>query len=270
MPDPKKAKEYARHLESLMKGLQILDCLQGRPQMTLAELAGELGAYKSRIMRLCGTLEHMGYVVFDAQERVYRLGPRIPSLARVYESSNPLLPAIKPTLEYLFTTLKQVIAFHRLHDNGKLCIYRLSEGLDYSEPSVQQERALHSGAPGRVLLAFAPEEFRRDFFSGDEEYPRLTPNTITTKEALWEEVLRTREKGYAETFEERTVGLVGIAAPVFQYSNVLVGAISIAGKKEYFNDDFRRHAIRLLLEETSGLSARFGAGKGGDAVRQTA
>ncbi|GHV38405.1 hypothetical protein FACS1894187_17180 [Synergistales bacterium] len=101
MPARDKPRESQKHVESLMKGLEVLDSLQGRPEMSLTEIADALGIYKSRAMMLCGTLEHMGYVVYDGRERVFRLGPRVPGLARVYENTNPLLALVRPALERL-------------------------------------------------------------------------------------------------------------------------------------------------------------------------
>ena len=258
MKERKKSQESERHLETLMKGLEILDCLQGSPAMTITEIANELGIYKSRVMRLCGTLEHMGYVMFDERERVYRLGPRIMSLARVYESSNPLVPLLRPAMESLFEALGKTVSFAILHNKGQICAYRVSEEQNFKEPSIYQERTLHHGASGRVLLAFAPEHFRERFFAGDKSYPALTPRTITSPQKLWEEILKTQRTGYAITSDERVMGSIGIAAPVFQFSGVLVGSLSVSGKKDDFPEAFVRRALELLLEETSALSTKLG------------
>ncbi|GHS85188.1 IclR family transcriptional regulator [Synergistales bacterium] len=266
MPARDKPRESQKHLESLMKGLEVLDSLQGRPEMSLTEIADALGIYKSRAMRLCGTLEHMGYVVYDGKERVFRLGPRVPGLARVYENTNPLLALVRPALERLFSALKQSIAFHKPHDGGMLCVIRLSKNASSDQIPVWQERALYSGAVGRVTLAFSSEEFRENFFAERDKYQPLTPHTITTSEVLLKEIQKTRELGYAATSEERELGMTGIAAPVIQYSNDLVGVVSVSGRIERFNEALRREAIRLLLDETAKLSKRLGADKGGDAA----
>lgn len=258
MKERKKSQESERHLETLMKGLEILDCLQGRPAMSITEIANELGIYKSRVMRLCGTLEHMGYVVFDERERVYRLGPRIMSLARVYEGSNPLVPLLRPTMESLFEALGKTISFAILHNKGQICAYRVSEEQNFKEPSIYQERTLHHGASGRVLLAFAPEHFREIFFSERESYPALTPHTITSPQKLWEEVLKTQKSGYAITSDERVMWSIGIAAPVFQFSDILVGSLSVSGKKEDFSEEFIDRSLTLLLKATAALSEKMG------------
>ncbi len=253
-----KSKESEKHLETLKKGLQILDCLQGRSEMTLTEIASELGLYKSRVMRMCGTLEFMGYLIFDDQKRVYRLGPRVLSLGRVYENTNPFISMIRPLMEDLYNKLHRTVSFSVLHGMKQLCAYRISERQSFIEPSAYQETALYVGATSRVLLAFAPNNFREEFFSSVESYPALTPNTITSRETFMQAVMQTQRDGYAITTDERVMGSVGIAAPVLQYAGILVGSMSISGNKDGFSDDFVRECLHDLLRGTGELSKKFG------------
>lgn len=258
VPAGRKSKESEKQLETLTKGLQVLDCLQGRPEMTLTEIASELGLYKSRVMRLCGTLAYMGYLIFDDHRRVYRLGPRVLSLGRVYENTNPFIPMIRPSMEYLYNKLNRTVSFAILHGMKQLCAYRISEHQSFVEPSAYQETALYVGATSRILLAFAPNNFREAFFSDGEDYPALTPNTITSREELLKAVMQAQRDGYAITADERVMGSVGIAAPVLQFSGILVGSMSISGNKDGFGDDFIRECLSSLLHETGELSKKFG------------
>lgn len=260
MAERTQSKESQKLHEGLTKGLEVLDCLQGRPEMSLTEIAGELGLYKSRVMRICGTLERMGYVVFDARERLYRLGPRIPALARVYENTNPLLAVVKPTLETLFAALKESVAFHKLHGDSLICVHRLSRGIgQYEIAPTWQDRDMYYGARGRIVLAFGPAERVERFFADGEEYRTLTPYTPASKEDLLEDVLAVRARGYAVTSEERMLGQVGIAAPILQYAGTLAGVVSVSGRKENLNETFRERAVPLLLQETRKLSEKLGA-----------
>ena len=258
MSSNRKSKESEKYLETLMKGLQILDCLQGRPEMTLTEVASELDLYKSRVMRLCGTLEYMGYLIFDDRRRVYRLGSRLLSLGRVYESTNPFIPLIRPSMERLFEKLRRTVSFSILHGMKQLCAYRISEHHSFVEPSAYQESALYIGAASRILLAFAPSGVREEFFSSRESFPALTPNTITDKEELLKAVMAAQRDGYAVTSDERVMGSIGIAAPVLQYSGILIGCMSISGNKDAFDNAFVEECRGLLLLETSELSEKFG------------
>ena len=58
---------------------------------------------------------------------------------------------------------------------------------------------------------------------------RFTPNFITHPETLKKVLAKIREQGYALDNEEFSEGLMCVAAPIFNYSQMEVGAISISG-----------------------------------------
>src|SRR3546814_13422191 len=65
---------------------------------------------------------------------------------------------------------------------------------------------------GKALLAHMPETERNDYLSSGTFVP-LTPNTLTTPEALSAEFDRIRRYGYALDEQEIVQGLVCIAVP---------------------------------------------------------
>lgn len=253
-------RESSRHLESLMKGLEVIDCIEQRPnaEATLTEIAEALGLYKSRVIRLCGTLLHMGYLVHDQQEKIYRLGPRLLSLGRAYERTNPLLLAVKPTLESLHHRLGATASFYILRGLRRICAAKVSSRQGWMRTSEGQERELHYGSAGKIFLAFGPQELRETFFSGSEPYTKLTPFTPITAKKVWEEVRKVREQGYAASCEERVMGFAGLAAPVFRSDGELVGALSVAGDAKDFNASRIAEMTPVLLEEAEALSKKLG------------
>ena len=63
-----KSKESERLNASLIISLRILEFLEETEQpASLAEIRKKLALNKSRVMRLCGTLEHMGYLKHDQE-----------------------------------------------------------------------------------------------------------------------------------------------------------------------------------------------------------
>ncbi len=265
----RKSLESGRHLESLMKGLEVLDCIERSPASaaTLTEISTALGLYKSRAIRLCGTLEHMGYLIHDRQEKLYRLGPRLLSLGKAYEGTNPLILAVKPTLEALHKQLDATVSFYVLRGLKRVCVAKVTARYGWTNTLEGQERELHYGSTGKVFLAFGSQRLREEFFSSPEPYVRLTPFTMTSSKQVWDELHTVREKGYACSFEERVMGLAGLAAPVFEFGGDLVGALSVAGAKENFTAERMPLYIAPLLGASKDLSRQLGfkeaSGKGG-------
>ena len=264
------SKEAERHLESLIKGLEVLDCIERCPESaaTLAEIAEKTGLYKSRIIRVCGTLEHMGYLIHDRREKVYRLGPRTFSLGRAYEYTNALILESKPFLETLHTQLKLTASFYILRGMKRVCISKVSTRHGWIHTMEGEERELHYGSTGRIFLAFGPEELQEKFFAQPEPYPKLTPQTPSTGRQVWEYVQETRKKGYAATFEERIMGQAGVAVPVYR-AGELAGALSVGGDVQDFSAERIPDYLALLRQEAEKLTQKLTQRKsGGDQKRK--
>lgn len=66
----------------LLSGLRILESFTAaEPALRVGEIAERLGTHKSTVSRTLATLEEAGYVERDAQDRRYRLGWAVVSLA---------------------------------------------------------------------------------------------------------------------------------------------------------------------------------------------
>jgi DNA-binding IclR family transcriptional regulator len=80
-----------------------------------------------------------------------------------------------------------------------------------------------------VTLAYLPEDQARTLLPATLR--PVTNHTLTARGDLWRELAAIRARGYSVADETLEVGLVAIAAPVFDHDGRAVGAISIAGPK---------------------------------------
>jgi DNA-binding IclR family transcriptional regulator len=76
----------------------VLDCLRVQPLLTLKKISELTKMKKSRLIRLCGTLESKGYLVYDSETQHYKLGSSILSPSKVYERSHDLISLSRPVL----------------------------------------------------------------------------------------------------------------------------------------------------------------------------
>jgi DNA-binding IclR family transcriptional regulator len=117
----------------------------------------------------------------------------------------------------------------------------------------------HCTAVGKVLVAFGAARLQRGALE------RLTPHTITDRDALSAELDTVRACGYATAVGELEPGLVAVAAPVLDADGRAVAAISISGPQFRIPSDRLDGFGKLLTKETETLSARLGfrpAGEG--------
>ena len=87
---------------------------------------------------------------------------------------------------------------------------------------------------------------------------RFTPSTIVELEAIREDLRLVKQRGYAIDNEEVQKGIWGLTAPVFNYHQNLVAAVTIVVKASNFNKDKFPELITYLTDKTSFISRQLG------------
>lgn len=106
---------------------------------------------------------------------------------------------------------------------------------------------LHATAAGKAILAHMPKTHVEEIIS-QHGLPSYTPNTITNKENLFDELLNIRDRGYAINDEERITKQRAIGVPVLDSVNSPVGALSISGPAHRVNmEEIKNNLSELLL-----------------------
>ena len=127
-------------------------------------------------------------------------------------------------------------------------VYSINEG-DYME--------LHPTATGKVLLAYAEEEFIKKVLD-KTKLESFTPTTVVDKEAIRGELSKIRQQGYALNREGREAGVAAIAAPVFDFENKVPAALAIVGSAQRFTEENTPVLLEQLLNATRGMSRLMG------------
>src|ERR1051326_6315243 len=91
-----------RHIQSLHRGLTILDELSGgAPELGVTEIAARLGVHKSTAFRLLSTLRAHELVEQDASTEKYRLGAGLVRLGGAVVAEMDLVRTARPLLRDL-------------------------------------------------------------------------------------------------------------------------------------------------------------------------
>lgn len=211
-----------------MYSLLILDQLEQDAELSLSELSRAVGIHKSRTLRLCGTMERMGYIIRRNDDAKFILGPRLLSLGKAFERQNPLLQTLRPELRELSRELDENISFQVIDGERRLflCTANRPHTVRYLSPEGAEGKFPY-GASSKVLLAWGPAELREQILS-EAPYPRYTEYTVTTQSELLRSISETLKQGYAISREERTYGTAALAVPVFSEGEKLLGSLSIS------------------------------------------
>ncbi|MFN8222986.1 MAG: IclR family transcriptional regulator [Gaiellales bacterium] len=220
----------------------------------LREIAKGVEMNPSTVHRLLGLLEEEGLVRQDDHGGAYGLGPELLRLARLASGTHPAHVAALPAMRELAEASGETVTFG-LYDpvRRQLSVAAVveSDAPFRYVPELDEWRDVHTGASGRAVMAFLPEEERRLVVARTKLAP-ATEHTITS-EAELEEVLRAvRVRGYAFSREERRIGGVGIASPVFGPGGKVLGEVGVSVPTQRFDpaDEERLAALVTSCAET--------------------
>jgi IclR family acetate operon transcriptional repressor len=240
--------EQAKYaVKSVETAFRILDALKDLDGAGVSELATHLDIPKSTIHNYLSTLVQEEYVVKDGL--TYHVGIRFleyGAYARVqlsiYEIATPEVDELAATTGELANLMVEE------HGRGSYLHRARGDKAVQVEAHVGTRVPLHGTALGKAIMAHLPRE-RVNEIVERHGLPASTPNTITDRETLDDELARIREEGVAFDDEERIAGLRCVAAPILSKNDRVLGAISVAGPSNRIRDDrFTEELPRRVLE----------------------
>lgn len=216
--------------------IETLDELEGAG---VSEIADELSIAKSTAHKHLRTLEDCEYVVREQDK--YKLGLKHLKYGKHVLSDVDIAQKSEPVIEHLTEETGEAV-WTAIEEHGRAVYVNkaLGERAVPSRGGIGERIELHSAAIGKALLSGLPRE-RVDEIIKRHGLPQLTPNTITDRDVLREELEAIRDRGFAFNDSESLEGLRAVASPV-QYNGELKGAIAIVGtanrmKGEYFEEE---------------------------------
>lgn len=237
--------EKANHpVRTTVKSLALIEKLDGLNGARIYELEERLEMTKGAIHNHLSTLREHGYV--QKEESKYYLSYKFLSLGGRVRRRSPLYRIGRPKVNQLAHDTGMLANLMTEEDGKGVYLYQ-ARG-DYGinlDTHVGYRISLHNTGIGKAILAYLPQDCVEEIIE-TWGLPETTENTITDRQRLFEELKRTRERGYAADHEERTEGLTCIAAPI-RLEEELLGAISIsAPTRRLGNDEFDEDIIATV------------------------
>ena len=252
---------------SVAKAFKILEFMASQKEAyTITELSRRFKIPVSTMNNLLLTLVYCGYLARNAKGSFRVTMKLLEESAKVLENHG-LRDVAHDQLERL-SSLTELTSILSVRDGDQMVCIDKAEGASQIRlaSNVGKRFHLHSTATGKMVLTYLPAA-EVDEIAARTGLPAVTPNTITNPDKLLLELEKIRNKGYAEDNEENTVGIRGVAAPVFDYQGAVVGAISTGGVGIQLDD--RMKAVIAAVQECAAMvSARLGYRQSEDSPRK--
>lgn len=234
---------FAKTLEKGMKILNLFD--ESHSIWSQKKIAAELQLNTTSTYRLINTFVELGYLIKDEKSRQVSLGPMSVALGHRLLRAYDLRRIISPIIEQASARhgLSIDVAIFVNHGMESVCRCELQNTLTFHQPFSAQD--LYCTAIGKSVMAHLPEQEFELCLERQTFRPR-TPNTITNRQQLDEQLTEVRKKGFASNNEEYIRGLISIGAPIFNpVTGKVVGGMS-------FDSTTVETSMAKLVESYSG------------------
>lgn len=240
-------------LKSLVNAIEVLELFKKKSSWGVREVSRELDIGATVVHRILATFEKMNYLVVNEKTKQYEIGYKMQEFSLIFKESISFVDIVKPYMKELSNKVGET-TFLTWRDG----LYGKSIAVEESTAhsirfvfDVGSRRLLHAGASNLVILAFVPEEDLDRLI--EEKLVKFTDDTPMTKEEILQRLKVIRKQGWFHTFGEATADVTGIAVPIFDSRNEVMGSFTIAGPTYRLHEGVIQEKLTHLLETKEAI-----------------
>lgn len=224
-------KEHARSVASVVAAAAILNCFENESSLSLNEIHYRTGINKSRILRIAGTLEGAGFLLYDAEQKVYSIGLRVLHLGKLSNYRyNRFINTIEDFLVDVARETSCSCYFSVCNGTNRLMLVRASvNSQNMREQDIVVDYGdvypVYFGVTGPVLLAFSEMETRTRLL---REYDAGMARPRQRRDDLKSKLEVIADQGYAAGLDTRNSRRYCLSVPVSSPDRRSVGALSFS------------------------------------------
>ena len=255
--DASRAYSQKEKMNSLSRMLNVLNLFRpDQPVIDVDTICRELGYTPASAYRYLRELGNAGLLV--RLPRGYALGPRIMTLEHQMTEFDPVLVRGRDLAERLVTETGLDALISEWYGDSVVNVL-IRRGLDPAPPGGGRGRPidLFHSATARVVLAYLlPRQIRR-IFDAHAERPELQHLGLDWKQ-FSKSLLSIRRAGYCISESELHTGRTGVAAPIFDEKQRVLGSITLVGANQRFRAFQEKHLCALTMKAAAELTTRIG------------
>lgn len=246
-------------VQSVMRAINILYAFTaGTPQLAVADIAKIVGLNRTTVHRLVGTLEASGLIRRDPYSQKFGLSAQVLRLAEVFYQQNDIRTIALPRMTALRDELNETVGLHQREGFARVVVSQVGAHRDvrHMYRNIGEPIPLHLGAPGKVILANLKHDEIEHYLTNNP-LEGTTSHSVTDPDVLRSELEAVSEQGYAISWEERRVGVVAMAAPIFDAYGHVVASMNISGPSQRIKQEQVDAMCPRLVEVTKEVSFSF-------------
>ncbi len=245
-------------MKSLDKVFKIIEILKNYKELRLYEVCDLTKFNKSTAHRILNELMGENYVKFNSEGKKYSLGLKFIEISNFLIEDFSLIKASKEIIDNLNNNTQETI--HIVSLLGDKLIYidkREANSFVRMYSRIGFEVPYYCTAVGKVILAYMDKDLQVKIIKSID-FVRRTKNTITDINNFRQELNKIKKQEYAIDNEENEENIVCIGTAIRDYTNKVVGALSITltlyskkiKKPEFYKD--------LVINAAKDISYKLG------------
>ncbi len=243
-------------VQALDRGLMLLSTLAKESEATLTELALRVGMPPSSAHRLLVTLQKHGFVEFDEATQDWTIGVEAFRIGSSFAHRTTLVEAAREVMRRLMEETGET-ANLAIADDGDVVFMSQVESHNpiraFFSPGTRG--SMHASGIGKALLADLPQSDVERILQ-KKGLPEFTPKTLTSPDALFQDLGKTSRRGWSIDDEERYSGMRCVAATIHNAFGEAIAGISVSGPTVRLPDEVVSELgpkIRRAADEVTAL-----------------
>ncbi|RBI60372.1 IclR family transcriptional regulator [halophilic archaeon] len=231
--------------------IEVLDAIrESGGEAETSELVNRLSMAQSTVYKHLRTLEDEGFVV--KHDGYYRIGSRCLEFGGFVRRYDDIFQTTKGDIQDMAEETGELANLMFEEQGMGVYVYTVGgENAVNIDTGIGKRVHLNCTALGKALLSTMTEN-RIDEIIDQHGLPQRTDNTITTRDALMDEINRIRNEGVAYERSQRVEGICCVAAPITTEKK-RCAAISISGPERRMSEDRLRNELTEIVQRAANV-----------------
>jgi DNA-binding IclR family transcriptional regulator len=240
-------------IDRAMQVIKVLAESDTKQWFSITDLSKECDLPVSTMHRLLQSMIKHGLIQQDPNLKLYSMGYTWMEYGLKMYDTFDFVGLIRPEMETLMHEVEESVYFSKPIGSEAIIVERID--CPHNPIRIYDQLGIripmNIGAANKVMLAHMQRE---------EALKIISELVIKEEIESFLQLLTTiRHKGYWESHGERTKGTSSIAAPIFNHSNELIGALSVGYVNINQTDEKKQLFIEKVIQTSLRISAKLGS-----------